>query len=300
MISKTEYGGWPNCYRISNREVELIVTSDVGPRVIRYGFVGGQNLLKEFADQLGKSGENSWQGRGGHRLWIAPEKLPETYALDNHAVKVAIRGDAISLTSTIERETGLVKQMTIRLAARGTSVEVGHRIRNAGRKPRRLAVWALTMLAQDGVGITGFPRAGARANEFTPTHPLVLWPYTDLSDPRWTFTRKYVVLRQDPAARSAQKLGLFHPRPFGAYLLGSELFLKRASADPGKTYADFGCSFETFTNADFLELETLGPLVDLDPGASATHREVWTLHRNVSIPAWTDAELDRVLGPLLK
>src|SRR5947209_10063172 len=95
-VEKTAYAGWPNCYRISNREVELIVTSDVGPRVIRYGFVGGQNLFKEFADQLGKSGENSWQGRGGHRLWIAPEKLPETYALDNHAVKVATRGDTIS------------------------------------------------------------------------------------------------------------------------------------------------------------------------------------------------------------
>ena len=52
---------------------------------------------------------------------------------------------------------------------------------------------------------------------------------------------------------------------FGAYLLGSELFLKRSSADPRKTYADFGCSFETFTNADFLERtvrhDALDPLI---------------------------------------
>src|SRR5690349_10985616 len=40
-IEKTEYGGWPNCYRISNGEVELIVTTDVGPRIMHYGFVGG-------------------------------------------------------------------------------------------------------------------------------------------------------------------------------------------------------------------------------------------------------------------
>jgi hypothetical protein len=52
-VEKIEYKGWRNCYRVSNGEVELIVTSDVGPRVIRFGFVGGQNVFKEFPDQLG-------------------------------------------------------------------------------------------------------------------------------------------------------------------------------------------------------------------------------------------------------
>jgi hypothetical protein len=41
MIENVSYGGWPNCLRIANDEVELIVTTDVGPRVIRYGFIGG-------------------------------------------------------------------------------------------------------------------------------------------------------------------------------------------------------------------------------------------------------------------
>ena len=66
-IDKTQYRGWPNCYRISNGEVELVVTTDVGPRIIRYGFVGGQNMFKEFDEQMGEHGESSWQARGGHR-----------------------------------------------------------------------------------------------------------------------------------------------------------------------------------------------------------------------------------------
>lgn len=77
QISKTPYAGWPNCYRMTNGQVELIVTTDVGPRVIRYGFAGGQNIFKEFQEQLGKSGETAWQARGGHRLWIAPEAVPD-------------------------------------------------------------------------------------------------------------------------------------------------------------------------------------------------------------------------------
>ncbi len=67
-VEKTEYKGWPNCYRVSNGEIELIVTGDVGPRVIRFGFIGGQNLFKEFPEQLGRSGEEKFQLRGGDRV----------------------------------------------------------------------------------------------------------------------------------------------------------------------------------------------------------------------------------------
>src|ERR1017187_1517466 len=74
QVEKIDYKGWPNSYRVSNGEVELVVTGDVGPRVIRFGFVGGQNLLKEYPEQLGKSGEVQFQLRGGHRVWKADRK----------------------------------------------------------------------------------------------------------------------------------------------------------------------------------------------------------------------------------
>jgi hypothetical protein len=299
-IEKTDFGGWPNCYRLSNRDVELIVTADIGPRVMRYGFVGGRNLFKEFADQLGKSGEKSWQPRGGHRLWAAPEAIPDSYALDNSPCRVGVRGDVLTVTGPVERETRLEKQMTVKLDAKGTAVEVIHRIRNAGRKTRRLAPWALTMMTEGGTGITGFPPRGTHPAVLTPTHPLALWAFSNLSDPRWIFTGKYMMLRHDPSNPAPQKAGHFNVDTFGAYLVGSELFVKRYRANPRKTYPDFGCSYETFTNGDFLELETLGPLVDLAPGESVRHTEHWSLHGGVKIAKWSDAELDRTLVPLLK
>src|SRR6202521_3250822 len=135
-IEKTRYRGWPNCYRISNGEVDLIVTTDVGPRVIRYGFVGGQNVFKEFEEQMGKSGESTWQARGGHRVWMGPEDAVLTYALDNSPIQVQVKGDSIELTGGIERETGLQKQITVKLAAKGSGVEVLHRIANKGTRVR--------------------------------------------------------------------------------------------------------------------------------------------------------------------
>src|SRR5262249_11831747 len=119
-------------------------------------------------------------------------------------------------------------------------------------------------------------------------------------DPRWILLEKYIGLRQDPSIAAAQKIGSFHPQTWGACLLGAELLVKRLEARGGDAdYADFGCSFEMFGNGEMLELETLGPLVMLQPGQSVTHIEQGSAHRGVRIEEWSDAELDRVIAPLV-
>jgi len=264
--------------------------------------VGGQNLFKEFTEQLGKSGEKDWQARGGHRLWIAPEDRIKSYAPDNGPIHIEIHGDVLEATEPVEPLTGLEKKITVRMASSGTGIEVLHQIRNAGKQPYELALWSLTMMAQGGTGIHGFPPRGHHPQDLPPSNPLTMWPYTNLADGRWTLLKKYLVLRQIPGSTSEpQKLGSYNRDTWGAYLVNSELFVKQAHAEAdAKAYPDFGCTFETFTNGDFLELETLGPLQKLAPGKSATHTEHWNLHKNVHIAKWDDDELDRVLLPLIK
>jgi hypothetical protein len=82
--------------------------------------------------------------------------------------------------------------------------------------------------------------------------------------------------------------------------LGSDLFIKRYEAGEEASHPDFGCSYETFTNDQFLEIETMGPLRKVVPGMALEHVEHWSLHRNVSIPQWTDEAIDRALLPLLQ
>lgn len=292
------YAGWPNCYRVSDGATELIVTSDVGPRVIRYGFVGGQNLFVEIQDQLGKSGEPWWVMRGGHRLWIAPEVKPDTYALDNGPVKATVVNGSISLLQPVEPETGLQKEITVDYESSG-DVKITHRITNSGTEGRRLAPWALSQMARGGTGIATFPPRGGHSEQLLPTNPLVMWAYTNFADKRWWLANKYLLLRQDPEEQSPQKAGLFNVDTRAAYLLGSDLFVKRSQADPNATYPDFHCSLEIFANGDFLELETLGPLADLAPGAMVEHVERWSLHKNIKLADLTEAEIERVIQPLL-
>ncbi len=300
-IEKVAYAGWPNCYRMTNGDVELIVTSDVGPRVIRYGFIGGQNLFAEFTAQLGHSGEAEWQARGGHRIWVGPEAVPMSYALDNVPVQVVVGTDTLELTEPVEKETGFQKTMRIRLAASGSGVEVSQSIRNTNDSARKIASWALTMMAPGGTAVTGFPPRGTHPKMLGPTNPLVMWGYTNFSDPRWKLTEKYVILRQDPKATVPVKVGLWNKDTWEAYLLGSDLFVKSTTALAGpEAYPDMGCSLETFTNGAFLEMETLGPLESVAPGQSIGHTEHWSLHKNVHVADWTDAELDRVVASKIK
>ncbi|HWB85567.1 MAG TPA: hypothetical protein VG675_15590 [Bryobacteraceae bacterium] len=299
-MEKAGYKGWPNCYRVSNGVAELIVTSDIGPRIMRYGFVGGQNFFKEFEAQLGKSGEKDWQIRGGHRLWMAPEDRILTYAPDNQPAEVRIEGEWLEATGPVEELTGLEKRIAVRMAAQGAGVEVLHSLRNAGQQTLEVATWALSIMAPGGTGVHGFPPRGTHPEILAPTNPLVMWAFTDLTDPRWQFTPKYLILKQEAARRSPQKLGTWNAHTWAAYLLNGQAFIKRyeAPGEPGP-YPDYGCSYETFTNGDFLELETLGPIQPLAPGATITHLERWSLHANVSVPALTDGEIDRVLLPLV-
>jgi hypothetical protein len=299
-IEKINFKGWPNSWRVSNGEVELVVTGDIGPRIMRFGFAGGQNFFKEFTDQLGKSGEAEWQPRGGHRIWIAPEDPVKSYAPDNVAVDVQVAGDVISATGPVEPLTGVRKKMTVKMAPAGSAVEVLHEIHNASSASLDLAPWVLTMFAQGGTGIHGFPPRGTHPEMLAPANPLVMWAFTHLDDPRWRLSRKYLALRQDPDDSNPQKLGSYNRHTWGAYALNGELFVKRYAAIAGPAaYPDLGCTFEMFTNQAFLELETLGPLTTLAPGASVSHTERWTAHRGVTLQTWKDEELDAVILPLV-
>jgi hypothetical protein len=297
-IEKIPWNGWPNCYRMSNGEVDLIVTSDIGPRVMRYGFAGGQNFFRVFEDQAGKSGERDWQLRGGHRVWLAPEDRARTYAPDNDPAEIEVNGDTLTATQPIEPLTGLRKQLIVTLAMSGTCVKVNHRMQNTLPEPVTLSVWALTMLERDGIGVTGFPPRARHEDVLSPTNPLVMWAFTDLRDKRWTFLEKYLVLRQDRHNPSPTKLGHFNTNTWGAYLLHGEMFLKRYQADPAALYPDMGCSYETFASANMLEIETLGPLTTIGQNQWIEHIEYWNLHRDIHVKEWTDDSLDALFARL--
>jgi hypothetical protein len=287
-VEKVEYGGWKNNLRISNGDAELIVTLDVGPRVISYRLANGKNVFKNFADQMGKSGESDWVPRGGHRLWTAPEDLTRTYSPDNSPIEYKeVPGGARVIQPT--DKYGIHKEMEVRLEPSGSRVTVLHQILNAGQEETELAVWALTIMAPGGVEIIplpphhphpGPPQNARSPKDFAADLSMTFWPYFDFKDPRWNFGTNYVTLRQD-ASKGPTKIGVSHRVGWVGYLNEGTLFIKRFGYQEGKHYPDNGCNFETFTNQDMLEMESLGPLGKLAPGKAVQHTEHWQLVGNV-------------------
>lgn len=298
-IEKTRYLDHDG-YRVSNGDVELTVLTDVGPRIIRYSFVGGQNLFVELDKQAedGLTAGQEWKLYGGHRIWVGPEAPSYTYAPDNEETAVEVKRNGLRSIQPVDI-AGIRREIEVSLADSGPEARIVHRLTNASRWPLKLAPWALSMMAAGGTGVAAFPPRGTHPEILPPTNPLVMWAFTNFSDPRWTLLEKYICLRQDRSMSDPEKAGLFNAKTRAGYLLGSDFFVKRYDADPTKEYSDMGVSFEIFTNGNFLELETLGPYEEVQPGATVEHVETWSLHKNVRVSEWTDAELDRTLGPLL-
>lgn len=296
IVEKIAYRGWPNCYRLSNDIADVIVTTDVGPRIIRFGFVGAENEFKEYEEMLGKTGGNEWRVYGGHRLWHAPESDPRTYFPDNSPITLEHHDGFVRLIQPTETTTGIQKEIDIRLFAGDAHVEVVHRLRNTNPWAVELAAWALSVMAPGGMVVIPLPPRGPHPQNLLPVNMMALWAYTDMADPRWTWGRKYTLLRQDPKATAPQKIGLMVPDGWAAYVRSGHLFLKKFDYVQGARYPDFGCSVETFTNAEMIELETLGPLTLVNPGAVVEHVEHWFLFREVPVPK-NDAEVDKNVLP---
>jgi hypothetical protein len=278
VIEKTAYAGWKNCFSLSNGSVELIVTSDVGPRIIRLAHCDGKNFFAEFKDQIGRSGEKKWMIRGGHRLWIAPEKRPLTYELDNDPVEIKIAENTIKTREKTGAISGCQKRMTITMNPSRDEVMVLHEISNKSRRTIGMAPWALSAMAPGGRAIVPLPARVPHSSEVLPNQEWTLWGYTDLTDSRFKLEKGYLFFKHD-SKKGPNKLGLLQKEGWSAYVLDGNFFIKTVPHVKGAVYPDGNVNFETFSNEHMLELETLGPLCKLAPGKTVRHTEKWSLHK---------------------
>lgn len=293
------------CLRLSNGAASVWVTLDVGPRLIGFATDGpdgpGPNV---FADDLRtvlpRPGGGVYSLRGGHRLWLAPENPYETYRPDDAPVEVeyteASRDAAIGVRVGAPRHptTGVQRSIHVSLPGARAGATVAHHVTNGGRHPVRLAPWAITQLPPGGTAVVPLAFQRADLHGVLPNSCLVTWPYTRLDDPRITLGSHYALVRCAADAAGACKIGtggvgpgdgpgwLAYARP------GVPVFVKRATRSSSAVYPDGGCSSEVYSGAEFCELETLGPLVMLAPGATAVHVERWTLHAPAGVPETDD------------
>jgi len=301
-VERTDFAGWPNCYRITNGRIELVVTTDIGPRIMSLRLDGGRNIFYVREDFAGRTGGSEWRNYGGHRLWHAPEDKLRTYEPDNDRVRAEELPDGVRLLTEAGRSTGISKSIEVRVDAARSLVTVTHRLRNHGQWAVELAPWAISVMAPGGFAISPLP-SRFHPDRLLPNRTLVLWPYTDLRDERYSLGTNMVMLRHRAGietARERAKIGIANDDGWCAFSLDGYLFVKRFRYVAGAVYPDRGSSVELFTNNRMLELETLAPMVSLAPGADVAYEERWELFANLPLRFGDEEQVRAVVLPLLK
>ncbi|HZH33759.1 MAG TPA: hypothetical protein VEX64_02905 [Pyrinomonadaceae bacterium] len=285
-MQQTNYLDLPNCLRLSNGEIEVVVATDIGPRILFYGFAGGENILGEHPHAAVSTPLGEWKPYGGHRLWIAPENMPNSYAPDNSPVEYSSdeNENSIRLVQPPEPVTMTQKEIILKLEATGTDLTLEHKITNLGDAQIEIAPWALTIMRGGGEAvIPNEPFAPYSGENLLPVRSLAVWSYTDFSDSRWSFEKNYIRLRTDDNKHEPQKIGVLNHQGWAAYIWQELLFIKRYDSIENALYPDFNCNTELYTAGSFIEVESLAPLQSVAPGESAMHTERWQLFSNTSL-----------------
>jgi len=298
-----DYAPYGKCLYISNDCCEAVVTLDLGPRIISFKALGGENFMFNDVDCAMTTvhpsiteayGREVYKFYGGHRLWWTPERIPETYFPDDDPVACDISGNTVTLTPP-PQPSGVQLIIEVTLDADKPVLTIAQKVINTSGETRRHAAWGITQCRAGGVAV-----APQNTRECSPlaNRMFVHWCYNDMLDKRFNPGAKYITLRQDTTADRAFKYGFNNEAGWCGYAIDGQLLYKEFGFDAAAVYPDYGCNFESYTNDVALEIESLSGELDLAPGAAVSLTETWTvlpLACGKDMPAAASAEFDAAI-----
>ena len=275
-MERVTCAGLPDCLRLSNDRIDVVVPTTVGPRIIRLGFLDGPNLLGEYPQLATNTTLGEWKPWGGHRLWAAPEQMPGSYAPDNSPIHWELRNERSLHVRQQPDASGLEKALAIHLPASGSSLTIEHEICNRHYWPVEIAAWALTIVSPGATALLPQPAFRSHDEQLLPVRAMALWSFTNMADRRWRFGNRFVTLTPDHT-RGPQKIGIRNELGWCACLWPGALLIKQFAFDATARYPDCGVNNEVYADGPYLEIETLGPLERLGPGERTTLVERWLI-----------------------
>jgi hypothetical protein len=267
-IERRRYEPLGEAWAIRRGALELVVVTEVGPRIMSFRHGDGPNLL--FVDTADVR-RRDWRFYGGSRFWVSPE-TESAYHPENSPGEVTVTDDELRVVIPAE-PSGLRRSTTIRAAASHAGFEIEYRLANEGEMLARGGAWILTCALGPGRLICPWNEGSAA----WATQMVRYWRRwstfgTDIASPQWHHGNE--VFWIDPTGETG-KVGLFSAQGLLALVREDGTFVKQSDPVPWASYPDGGCNLEVCTTSRFIEMETLSPLVDLHPGDALVHREQW-------------------------
>jgi hypothetical protein len=273
------YRGWGGCYRIANGQIEAIVVPQIG-RVMQLGLIGDAEGTfwenRELDGQMHDPACGEWINFGGDKSWPAPQSCwpeqqgrgwPPPVAFDARPVAAAVTERGVVLTSPVDPGFGIQVVRHVELDAELPVMRIRTEYRKIIGAPVRVSVWTITQMREpERVALrTAEPsRFGEGFARLLDAEPKEL-------------RRSGGVLS---FARHGQDFVKIGAETAAMVWAGKNAVVRiEAESGPGE-YPDGGCVSEIYTNPDplpYVELETLGPLVELKAGESTARTAAYTV-----------------------
>jgi hypothetical protein len=302
VIVRTNYHGWTNCIVMRSGGAEAVIVPAIG-RILQFGFAGEEGVFWEnpaLEGQLHPSRAATWLNFGGDKSWPAPEAewpkpnggwLPPA-AFDSTPVDAQVERDQVILTSPVDPDYGIRVVRRIYFGRAAGQLTVSTRYEKISGEPRKVAIWTITQL-REPVGVFSrvpLPLPGSARPDFdngfrllSKSAPPDLKIVRDPAGAHGTLS-----LTRNPAA--PYKIGM---RSTSLLWAGERTMLKIDMHQRGEgEFPDGGSSAEIYTNPDplrYVELELLGQLSTLKPGAVIESANTYTLFRRAHPSAEQDA-----------
>ena len=289
QVSRVQYLGRA-AFRLTNGGNEAVVVPSLG-RVMRYGPIGGTNLLWNSPQTSFKAGE--WANWGGDKAWPAPQSAwplslgaqtwPPHPSWDGAAQSSRVLPNGhVQTTSGIWPVLGcrIVREFWFDTNGDFIIQQTAEKVSGA---PVQMSIWSVTQTAPDVVFVPTNPNSPYKNNFY--------W-FGGVPETQNVSPIDDKLLQIVPVFKGNYKIGVDAPVSAVAMRKGDILFTQR-SAKPSGDYPDgasgAGFPIEIFDSggifdngavaSHYVELEILGPLRVFHVGTKWTHTVRWSLQQ---------------------
>ncbi len=283
-MGTVDYFGYAGCIALENGAgVRVVLSPLAGGRVLEYA-LDGTNVLYLNPSQQGwrnVPGVPSVDPCGG-RLDVGPERTitphPDLW-LGDWTGEIVGEGKA-RLTSARDRMTGLRLVREFTLAPDSSRLTVEQRVTNESDKPVTCCHWSRTLAAGGGIVLIPLTSDSRFPKSYIMYGPKdVNAMFFQPVDPNIRVRDGFLEILGTP---KFPKLGMDSAAGWFSYLTRSNLlFTKKYPVYPERVYGEMaGLTISIWYFKDEMcELEPIGPLERLEPGAAFSFVEEWSLQR---------------------
>ncbi|MEM7785048.1 MAG: hypothetical protein AAF623_16985 [Planctomycetota bacterium] len=285
-VKKVKFLNYESCIELFNPNCRVVLGHHVGGRILAYE-TDGKNILYVDPDEKNWTPgdlEQTAKPSAG-RFDIGPEvKLPRTGVIWNGSWTPKIVGKRkAQLTSQIDPEFQIQVTREFELDETTTRLNITQTVTNYGKREIQVSFWSRTFAIHGGIVVVPCnPELSLLPNWYYMSSSKYLINFKP-EDPNISRIDNFLVIQGPP---EKPKLGFDATRGWVGYQAPNDLLfvkrfpvdMQRKSGEPG--WSHFSVFYPQSDKLPACEIEPIGPLELLQPGASESYSVQWELLAN--------------------